>query len=293
MNRHLIQTFAILLLFSFFFEKNMHAQAPGSFSVMSFNLRLPAASDGYNYWPNRKELVASMIRYHEADFVGVQEAFRSQLDELTQMLPEYAWVGVCRSDGTQRPDPDDEFSAILYKKDRFEILQTETFWLSPQPSVPGSKGWDAAITRIVTWAHIRDKQNNRAWYHFNTHFDHVGKVARKESASLILDRINTIAGEAPVVLTGDFNCTPVDEPYRLLTAKGSRLKDALYQSETPHHGPMSTWSGFKFPGVQDRRIDFVFVNDKFRVLKHAILSESWSGRFPSDHLPVIAEIEIR
>lgn len=276
-----------------FFTPAPYAQSAASINVMTFNIRFPNPNDGFNYWPNRKELVASMIRYHEADLIGVQEAFRSQLDELTQMLPGYAWTGRCRTDGTQNPDPDNEFSAILYRKDRFELLESETFWLSPNPTEVGSKSWDAALPRIVTWARFKDKLSQEEWYHFNTHFDHIGQQARLESARLILKKINAIAKEQPVLLTGDFNCTPTEAPYRLLTEEASTLKDALYASANPHHGPMSTWSGFQFPGLPDRRIDFIFINQQVRVLKHAILSDSWSGRFPSDHLPVLAKVGLK
>lgn len=285
-----------LILFMLFslFSSTTQAQS-NTLNVMTFNIRLPAPQDGFNYWPKRKELVASTIRYHEADLVGVQEAFRSQLDELMRMLPQYAWVGLCRTDGTRNPDPDNEFSAILYRTDRFELIRTETFWLAPNPSIVGAKGWDTAIPRIVTWARFKDKRTQKEFYHFNTHFDHVGKTARKESALLIKKQIATLAGDAPVVLTGDFNCIPVDPPYRILTNEEAPvLKDALYVSEMPHHGPVSTWTnGFQFPGVPDRRIDYIFINDKVSVHKHAILSDNWSGRLPSDHLPVIAEIEIK
>lgn len=271
----------------------LSSQADAPLNIMTFNIRYPNPNDGFNYWPNRKELVASMIRFHEADLVGVQEAFRSQLDDLVQMLPAYDWVGLCRTDGTQNPDPDNEFSAILYRKDRFEVIESQTFWLSPDPTEVGSKSWDAAIPRIVTWAHLKDKRTQQEWYHFNTHFDHVGQQARKESARLILNKIKLLVKDKPFVLTGDFNCTPTDPPYRMLTEEGTGLKDALYVSEMPHHGPMSTWSDFQFPGFPDRRIDFIFVNDQVRVLKHAILSDSWSGRLPSDHLPVLAKVLVR
>jgi endonuclease/exonuclease/phosphatase family metal-dependent hydrolase len=182
---------ACLLPIIFFFSNlpSSLGQTEAPIKVMTFNIRFPNPGDGFNYWPNRKELVASMIRFNEADLVGVQEAFRSQLDELTQMLPGYAWTGLCRTDGSQNPDPDNEFSAILYRTDRFELLESETFWLSPKPSEVGSKSWDAALPRIVSWARFRDKQTQQEWYHFNTHFDHIGQQARLESARLILNKI--------------------------------------------------------------------------------------------------------
>lgn len=266
--------------------------AQQDFRVMTFNIRFANPEDGVNYWPNRKELVASMIRYHEADVVGLQEAMRSQLDELVALLPDYAWYGLCRTDGSTHPEPDNEFSAILYRKARFELLESATFWLSETPKEVGSKGWDAALPRIGAWVRFEDKVSGKEFYHFNTHFDHRGVQARAESARLLLGQIREIAGNGPVILTGDFNCVPTDEPYRILAGKGSGLADALFQSEIPHHGPLSTWSGFQFPGLPGRRIDYIFVNEKVKVHKHAILSESWSGRFPSDHLPVLAEVKL-
>lgn len=263
-------------------------------NLMSFNIRFSNPNDGFNYWPNRKDLVASMIRYHEADIIGVQEALRSQLDDLTKMLPGYKWVGLCRTDGTTTPDPDNEFSAILYRADRFEVLDGATFWLSENPEKVGVKGWDAALPRIVTWAHFEDKETGQRFYHFNTHFDHVGEKARANSAQLIKDKIAEIAQDNPVVLTGDFNCVETDEPYLVLTEKEdpNHVKDAISISKMPHHGPLGTWTNsFQFPGVPGRRIDFIFVKNKVTVQKHAILSDSWSGRLPSDHLPVLANIQ--
>lgn len=271
-----------------------HAQSD-DLRVMTFNIRFANTNDGYNFWDNRKDIVKSVIQYHEADVVGLQEAMRSQLDDLSNMLPGYVWFGVCRTDGFTTPDPDNEFSAILYNEQRLERLDGATFWLSETPDVAGSQSWDAALPRIVTWAKFRDKRSDEEFFHFNTHFDHVGVTARAESAKLILARIEQIAGDAPVVLTGDFNCEPTDMPYRVLTEKAdaNSLQDALFVSKMPHHGPLSTWSGFSFPGVPGRRIDYIFVNENVAVLKHAILSESWSGRFPSDHLPVVSKVMIR
>lgn len=278
-------TLAFLLVISF-------GMAQNDIRVMSFNIRFANPQDGVDFWPNRKEMAASMIRFNEADIVGLQEAMRSQLDDLEALLPGYAWYGLCRTDGSVNPEPDNEFSAVLYRRDRFELLDSATFWLSENPDKVGSKGWDAALPRICSWIKLRDKRSGKEFYHFNIHFDHRGEQARAESAKLLVKRIGEIAGASPAILTGDFNCVPTDEPYRILTAKGSGLADALFLSEIPHHGPLSTWSGFQFPGMPGRRIDYIFVNNKVEVRKHAILSDCWSGRFPSDHLPVLAEIRL-
>ena len=266
-----------------------------SFRVMTFNIRLPVPDDGINYWDNRRPLVASIIRYHEADIIGVQEAFRRQLDEMTTDMPEYAWIGVCRADGSLQPKPDGEFSAILYRKDRFELLDGHTFWLSTTPAVAGSKGWDAALPRIATWAKFKDKKTGKTFFCFNTHFDHIGVNARMESAKLLLAKMKAIAGDNAVILTGDFNSIETDEPYQLITGDGGdyKMTDALYSSALPHHGPMGSFSGsFMLPGVGTNRIDFIFTRAHITVLKHAILSDSWDGRLPSDHLPVLAEVFI-
>lgn len=263
-----------------------------SMNVLSFNLRFPNPDDGANYWPHRKEMVASVIRFHQADIVGVQEAFRAQLDELEGMLPAFDWFGHCRTDGSLAPVPDNEFSAILYRRDRFERLDGRTFWLSPTPDSVGSVGWDAALPRVATWVKLRDRRSQQVFMVFNTHFDHRGAVAREESAKLLLEQIRQIADTLPVVLTGDFNCYPDSPPYQVLTAEDAGLADALHISQQPHHGPMATWTdGFKTAGAGGR-IDFIFVGPGIRVHRHAALSESWSGRLPSDHLPVFAELSL-
>lgn len=259
------------------------AAPPPSLRVMTFNIRVNLASDGENAWPNRKKKAASMIRFHGADLVGLQEARPEQLSDLEALLPAFERVGVGRF-----ADLSDEASAILYRKARFDVLAHDTFWLSETPGERGSLGWDARYPRIVTWAKLRDRESGRTLVHFNTHFDHAGVVARRESAHLLLRRIDAIAGELPFVVTGDFNATPDDEPIRILTAD-PRLRDAFAIARCPHHGPSGTWNGFKAiePG---HRIDFVFVSPAWSVLQHAALSDTFDGRFPSDHLPVMAVI---
>jgi len=262
-------------------------------NIMTFNIRYPNPADGENYWPKRKAMVAGVIRFHRTDIVGVQEAFRSQLDELAALLPGYSWTGVCRTDGSDRPNPDNEFSAIFYRTDRFKLLEGATFWLSEHPEKAGQRGWDAALPRIVTWAKFQDLTNNEVFYHFNTHFDHQGPTARQESARMLLKKVAEIAGSLPAVVTGDFNARPDDPPMRILTDESNplHLLDAIHISETPPHGPDGTWTdGFLTPGVPGQRIDYILLKKGVRVLRHGILAEMWSGRLPSDHLPVLAEI---
>lgn len=260
--------------------------------VMSFNIRYNNPGDGPNAWPHRKENVASVIRFYEADLVGLQEAQKGMLAQLDSLLPGYDWFGLPRSTG----DPGDEYTAILYRTDRLELLEQGSFWLSETPDVRASKGWDAALPRNATWGRFRDRATGETFVHLNTHFDHRGEQARAESARLLHRKLVEIAGDAPVVVTGDFNADPDSEPYRVLTAtngQAQRLRDAMDASVAPHHGPAATWNGFE-EIVPGQRIDFIFVNDEVQVLRHGILSETTEdGRFPSDHLPVLAEVDIQ
>lgn len=283
------------ILCSFLLSLQMlQAQSEASFHIMSFNIRFANPLDGVNYWDNRKDLVVSMIRYHEADIIGLQEALRRQMDDLKAALPDYEWVGVCRTDGTQNPNPDNEFSAILYNAKRFEWLEGNTFWLSETPDIVASIGWDAALPRVVTWAKFKDKITQKIFFHFNTHFDHRGEKAREESAELLQSKVKTIAKETPTIITGDFNANDISLMYRILVNEthANHFKDAIQVTELPHHGPLATWSAFQFPGEPGRRIDYIFIKNNVKVKKHAILSDSWSGRFPSDHLPVMAQVLI-
>ena len=285
----------ILLLIALTFTLCLVNAQDSTLNVMSFNIRYPNPGDGIHYWDNRRPMVTSIIRYHEVDLLGVQEAHLRQLNEIVTGIPELEWFGVCRTDGSINPDPDNEFSAIIYRKDRFDRLDGNTFWLSETPDVIASTGWDAALPRIVTWAKFKDRETGKIFFHFNTHFDHMGIQARNESAKLLQEKINTIAGDVPVIITGDFNCSDTDPPYLTLTNKESayQLTDALRISQCLHHGPMSTFAGnFEASGLIDHRIDFIFVRNNVRVLKHAILSDSWNGNLASDHLPVIARVNI-
>jgi endonuclease/exonuclease/phosphatase family metal-dependent hydrolase len=258
--------------------------------VMSFNLRYDTPNDSANAWPNRKDWVAGLIRFHGADVVGVQEALAHMLTDLDARLPGFARVGVGRADGRTRG----EFSAIFYRTDRLALLDSGTFWLSPTPEVAGSKGWDAAIERVATWARFRDRLTGCSHLQLNTHVDHIGEQARQESARLIRRRLAQLANGLPIVMTRDLNSTPTSGAYRILTrdtVAGATppLADAMLTSRSGHYGPTSSWTAFRAiePG---RRIDYVLVSAPVTVSSHGILPDSWNGRFPSDHLPVLAAL---
>jgi endonuclease/exonuclease/phosphatase family metal-dependent hydrolase len=259
--------------------------------VMTFNIRYDNPADGVNAWPNRKDWVASLVRFHGADVVGVQEALAHMLTDLDARLPGFARVGVGRTDGRTKG----EFSAILYRTDRLALLDSGTFWLSPTPQTVGSKGWDAAIERVATWARFRDRVTGCSHLHLNTHFDHIGEQARQESARLIRRRLAALANGLPVVMTGDLNADPTSASYRILSRDTIAeallpLADGFVVSRSGNYGPTSSWTAFKAiePG---RRIDYILVSAPVTVLSHGILPDSWNGRFPSDHLPVLASLE--
>src|SRR5690606_5828708 len=207
-----------------------------SLTVMSYNIRYDNPGDGRNDWPNRKDRLIQLIRDESPDLIGLQEALHHQLTDILNGVEGYAMVGVGRDDGKQKG----EYSAILYRTSAFELRDENTFWLSETPEVPGSKSWDAAITRVVTWARLFSKALDTEILAVNTHFDHIGKEARLQSAELIRKKIPELAGDLPVLLTGDFNITRNDPPYQAL------MKPGGYQLIDPApDNPPGTFCGFE------------------------------------------------
>ncbi|MBX3243749.1 MAG: endonuclease/exonuclease/phosphatase family protein [Acidobacteria bacterium] len=259
------------------------------FRVMTFNIRYDEPRDGVNAWPNRKQKVADVIKKYEADIVGVQEALEHQLKDLETLLPEMDWCGVGRTDGTNTG----EYSAIFYNRQRFELIKTETFWLSETPDKAGSKGWDAALPRIVTWAKFKDRKTGKEFFHFNTHFDHMGENARVNSSRLLLEKVSSIAKKKRAVVTGDFNANYSTDVYKTIIEPAKNRKpilfDARRSSETEYVGVSSTFSAFK-ELVPENWIDHIFVNKDVRVLRFFAADDRPGGLWPSDHLPVVAEI---
>jgi endonuclease/exonuclease/phosphatase family metal-dependent hydrolase len=277
------------IVFIFMNTAVSQAQSSAPLTVMSYNIRLDVASDSGNAWGKRKELLAGLIRFHAPAIVGMQEAQRHQLDYLSQVLPEYAWIGVGRDDGKDAG----EFMAILYRKELLEPVRSSTFWCSQNPSGPGL-GWDAACNRVVTWGKFQRRTDKKEFFFFNTHLDHLGVTARRESARLLIDSINAITGRLPVVITGDFNSGPKDEPYQTIIGDRSKKKfrDTSVLSQRPHYGPSGTFNGFKLMEYSTDPIDYIFVSDGIDVLSHGTLTDSFYGRIPSDHFPVITSIRL-
>lgn len=269
--------------------------------VLSFNIRYHNPDDGPFAWPHRKQRVASLLHLYRPDLMGLQEVLRDQLDDLCAHLPQFDWVGVGRDDGRDQG----EFAPIFYRRDRLDLQEAGTFWLSETPDIPGSLGWDAACVRIATWARFVDKQSGAFFVHLNTHLDHRGEIARVEGARLLRTFLVQQAGSAFAIVTGDFNCTTDTAPYHTLTdasaAAGPPLADAMWTAQSAHHGPTKTFNS-NFTDPLREKIDYIFTwpgsttgpstaqHAPPTVQQHAILSDHWDGEYASDHLPVLVDI---
>jgi endonuclease/exonuclease/phosphatase family metal-dependent hydrolase len=257
-----------------------------SLKVMTYNIRLNTTSDGVNSWPNRKEKVAMLIKKINPDAFGVQEALHDQMQDLLKALPDYTFVGVGRDDGKEKG----EYTAIFYKKTRLKVLKSDSFWLSETPTVPGSKSWDAAITRMVTHAHFQDINSNQDFLMVTTHFDHIGKQARLMSATYIAGWItgNNASKNRPVILCGDFNFQPTEAPYaRLVKSTNPLLLDAR-----PAADKNGTFCGFEKDKMECVIIDYIFHTSDITIEKFEVIQENDGQYYPSDHLPVVATIKL-
>lgn len=270
----------IILLFSL----QINAQ---SIKAMTYNIRLDVAVDGENDWTHRKDFFTSQIQFYEPDVFGVQEATPNQVVDIATALSQYNYVGIGR-EGVGKG----ESSNIFYKKDRFKVVVSNTFWLSETPDKI-SKGWDAAFNRVCTYALFKDAKTTKTFWVFNTHLDHIGEQARTNGIQLILSKIKEVnTKDYPVIFMGDFNSEPNTD--RIIALK-KEMNDTREISETKPFGPSGTFNGFKHNEPVTQLIDYIFVskNNKLRVKKFAVLSDSKELRYPSDHLPVYVEISYK
>lgn len=273
----LILVLAILLAGNAFYGQSL--------KIMTYNIRLDVASDGENAWPNRKEYFNSQIRFYSPDIFGVQEATPNQVTDIASAQPNYNRFGVGREEGGLG-----EASTIYYKKDRFKLEKSDTFWLSETPNVV-SRGWDAACNRVCTYGLFKDLKSKKTFWVFNLHLDHMGEVARVKGVELVLSKIAALnTKKYPVFLMGDFNSEPETKQIAEIKKVMNDTKDI---SKEKPFGPSGTFNGFKHNEPVTLLIDYVFIskNSGLNIQKHAVLSDSKDLKYPSDHLPVLIEID--
>lgn len=267
--------------------------------VMTFNIRYGTANDGENSWPNRSHMVIGVVSAFAPDVLGIQEALRFQIEELLVGLGNYGEIGVGRDDGKEAG----EYAAILYRSQRFDVHESGTFWFSDTPGVPGSASWGNNITRICTWAHFIDRTTGRGFYVYNVHLDHESQPSRERSAELLASRISSRSTSDPVIVTGDFNAGEDNPVLRYLTGKLERafagtttppaspqLRDT-YRAIHPDSSAVGTFNSFGGVTTGDK-IDAVLVSDEWQVSDAAIIRTAVSGRYPSDHFPVVAVVSL-
>ena len=264
-------------------------QAADSLNVMSFNIRYGTARDGDNAWELRRSALIEAIEAFRPDVLGVQEALHFQLDELVVAMPRYQRIGMGRTDGVEAG----EYAAILIDRSRLEVLEESTFWFSDTPSVPGSTSWGNDITRICTWARLRDRASGRSFYAYNVHWDHRSQPSRERSGALLLQ---TIIGrgfsEDPVLVTGDFNAGETNPAFRQLLESPEALLVDTFRLIHPMVGEVGTFNGFEGT-TSGEKIDAVLASGGWEVVAAQIDRATRQGRYPSDHFPVTATLTLR
>lgn len=257
-----------------------------SLSVMTFNMRYDNPEDGENNWRFRRERVAEVIKAQDVDVLGTQELLSNQFNDLSGLLTGYQGVGVGRLDGAESG----EYCAVFFKKERFTLLDSGTFWLSETPEVVGSLGWDGACERIATWVVLRDR-DGRELFFIDTHLDHVGQVARDEGVSLLMKRIETLSGGRPVILTGDFNSEPESSVVAHVQKDGV-LRDAKAIA-AQRSGTDWSFSDFgRIPEAERPLLDYIFVSGDIEAVRYEVLPDTFDGGYVSDHAPVMAVVKI-
>lgn len=284
MNRMLI----LMLLLTCLSPLNTHAQQ-AEIKVVSYNIRFDTDSDGVNAWQLRKGNFCKFLNELEPDVFGLQEVLQEQKLYIDTYFADYKSIGVGRDDGKTLG----EYSPIFYNQLKFALLSSGTFWLSQTPHIPGSKGWDAACNRVVSYAGLRDLKTGKQFFVFNTHFDHMGEVARRNSSLLLLAAVDSIGSGFPCIITGDFNSTQSSEPYRIIT--DSKNPDHLIDSRLisiKNKGVDYSYTGFKVNGIEPELIDYIFVKKISKVTSFCIDNHNDGTYYPSDHLPVKAIIKL-
>lgn len=277
--------FILLLVLSSFSKSNI-LNAQTNVRVMSYNMLYDSFTDSITDWQQRKQQVVDLIKYHEPDILGTQELLHHQLQYISDSLKQYNRVGLARNDGKE----EGEYAAILYNKSKYICTDSGTFWLSPTPDKP-TKGWDASYFRICTYTKLTDKQTKQSFYVFNTHFEYRGKQAKIESAKLCLDKIKAINKKnLPVFFVGDFNSDNQDTVTQIINTRFDNARD----KSSFVYGHADNWNSRHISIPPKGWVDHIFIskNTGVKVKKFATLTDSYNLYYPSDHLPIIADILI-
>jgi endonuclease/exonuclease/phosphatase family metal-dependent hydrolase len=261
--------------------------AQSTVKLMSYNIRYDITTSNASPWTERHDAISSQIKRFDLDLIGMQEVLVHQRDQLLSDLAGYASVGVGRDDGINAG----EFSPIFYKKERYRLLNSETFWLSPTPEIP-SKGWDAALNRICTYAQFLDVQSKDTFWVFNTHFDHVGETARMKSSELILQKIIDVTKgiNQAVIFCGDLN---LNDDHPTISFLQAQIKDALLVAKQVKTNMNRTFNNFDLTTPASKRIDYIFTNEKVSILSFETIVEPYGVSYPSDHFPIFTTLEIK
>jgi len=289
MRRLLFYSFVLLSVYSFIGCSNRSGR--DRIKVMTLNVRMDTPYDSINAWPNRAEMVCDFLKDEKPDLLGMQEVLLHQYEALDSALEDYISIGVGRSDGAKSG----EMNPIFFRKDRFDLVRTITFWLSETPDTPGSQAWGANLPRIVTWAELVDRNSCEHLFFFNTHFAHDSDSARVMSSKMLLNKVDTIASGFPFIITGDFNMLPTSKGYAILTGPAESvplLEDSYIISEKRPYGPEYTFNSFSDIGGSGR-IDYIFIKEGMKVLDHRTTIKKERGVYISDHWPVEAIVSLR
>jgi endonuclease/exonuclease/phosphatase family metal-dependent hydrolase len=259
--------------------------------VMTLNVRYDNPEDSINTWSRRVHIVSNFLKNEKPDLLGMQEVLANQYDYLDSVLTDYNSVGIGRNDGAK----EGEMNPVFFRKERFELIRTRTFWLSDTPDIAGSKSWGAGLPRIVTWVELSEKNNHEHFYFFNTHFAHDSDSARIMSSRLLLQKVDSIASGFPFVITGDFNMFISSKSYDILTGPYESiplLTDTYAVSDKRPVGPAYTYNGFA-ESTSSGRVDYIFVRTGMKVLEHRTFIRKEHGIYISDHWPVMAEVSLK
>lgn len=244
--------------------------------IMSFNVR-------YGEFEERFRIVPQLIGEYMPDSIGLQECTHNWYLILNGFLKEYAIVGVGRDSGDTGYNSG-EMAAILYRKDKYKLVDSGNFWISETPDEI-SYGWDANHRRICTWAILENKETGEQYAHVNTHLDHESEPARLNGAKMVSEFALTF--DMPTVLTGDFNFKKGTDYYNIITDAG--LKDSQDIAQTSDNG--KTFHGYN-GGVDGKPIDFIFVNNKITdVATYKIIRDMYGEKYSSDHYPICADMK--